>query len=68
MATMIAKDIEEFGTEGEKAFYKLLEGGASWMPTTSAGTRLISTETNLISCPTGKRSGVRPTLIHRRYL
>ncbi len=28
MATMMAKDIEEFGTEGEKAFYKLLEGGA----------------------------------------
>ncbi len=28
MATMIPSDIEEFGTEGEKAFYKLLEGVA----------------------------------------
>ena len=28
MATMIPRDIEEFGTEGEKAFYKFLEGVA----------------------------------------
>jgi len=28
MATMIPGDIEEFGTEGEKAFYKFLEGVA----------------------------------------
>jgi len=28
MATMIPTDIEEFGTEGEKAFYKFLEGVA----------------------------------------
>jgi hypothetical protein len=28
MATMIPDDIEEFGTEGEKAFYKFLEGVA----------------------------------------
>jgi hypothetical protein len=28
MATMIPSDIEEFGTEGEKAFYKFLEGVA----------------------------------------
>jgi hypothetical protein len=26
MAKMIPGDIEEFGTEGEKAFYKFLEG------------------------------------------
>jgi hypothetical protein len=28
MTTMIPGDIEEFGTEGEKAFYKFLEGVA----------------------------------------
>ena len=28
MATMIPTDIEEFETEGEKAFYKFLEGVA----------------------------------------
>jgi hypothetical protein len=28
MATMIPNDIEKFGTEGEKAFYKFLEGVA----------------------------------------
>ena len=28
MATMIPTDIEEFGTEGEKAFYMFLEGVA----------------------------------------
>jgi len=28
MATMIPGDIEEFGTVGEKAFYKFLEGVA----------------------------------------
>jgi len=28
MAAMIPGDIEEFGTEGEKAFYKFLEGVA----------------------------------------
>jgi hypothetical protein len=28
MATMIPGDIEEFGTEREKAFYKFLEGVA----------------------------------------
>ena len=28
MAMMIPGDIEEFGTEGEKAFYKFLEGVA----------------------------------------
>jgi hypothetical protein len=28
MATMIPGDIEEFGTEGEEAFYKFLEGVA----------------------------------------
>ena len=28
MATMIPGDIEEFGTESEKAFYKFLEGVA----------------------------------------
>ena len=28
MATMMPSDIEEFGTEGEKAFYKFLEGVA----------------------------------------
>ena len=28
MATMIPGDIEVFGTEGEKAFYKFLEGMA----------------------------------------
>jgi hypothetical protein len=28
MATMIPGDIEEFGTEGEKVFYKFLEGVA----------------------------------------
>lgn len=28
MATMIPGDIEKFGTEGEKAFYKFLDGVA----------------------------------------
>jgi hypothetical protein len=28
MAMMIPGDIEEFGTDGEKAFYKFLEGVA----------------------------------------
>jgi hypothetical protein len=36
MATMIPRDIEEFGTEGEKAFYKFLEGVAKpWIDLTS---------------------------------
>jgi hypothetical protein len=28
MATMIPGDMQEFGTEGEKAFYKFFEGAA----------------------------------------
>jgi hypothetical protein len=34
---MVQGDIKEFGTEGEKAFYKFLEGWPSRMHTTSAG-------------------------------
>jgi hypothetical protein len=44
MATMIPEDIEEFGTEGEKAFYQFLEGWSSPMPSSSAGTHLTSTD------------------------
>ncbi len=32
MATMIPEDTEEFGTEGEKAFYKFLEEVANGFP------------------------------------
>jgi hypothetical protein len=59
MATMILGDIEEFGTEGEEAFYKFLEGWPSRMRTTSAGTRLTSTETNLIFYSTANHAGVQ---------
>ena len=55
MATMVPGDIGEFETEGEKTFYKFLEGVAKPDAHYLCGTFLKSMETNLIFCSTAKR-------------